>query len=215
MSRECAHTSMAGSRDIPNGEFGLIKDGLFKIPQLRRRKDNEEGLEQHDSLPEAGIEVVVARVHLMPAALWVGTDPLGKVVGGGAKVPVQIFHHFFEGADFMEKLEPVGKEHPVQEPAHPRGALAPRSVIVLWVQGCGTGNGPKVLGMVVQCSEGARERPSETLAQIRAYGDGAQGFCQKSCAFELDGLVQGNAEHVVEQFKKTFMIMKYLPFLVR
>jgi hypothetical protein len=140
---------MARNADTQIWEFGLIIDGLLKVAQLSRRKDDEEGLKQHDSFPEAGVEVIVARVYLMPAALRVSTQPLGKVVGRGAKVPFQIFDHFFEGADFVEELKSVGKKYPVQKPAHPRGALAPRPLIVLRIQRGGIWNSTVMSGVFV------------------------------------------------------------------
>jgi len=111
----------------------LVVDGFLKIAELSLREHHEKGLKQYDGFPKASIKVVVAGVHLMPAALWVGTEPLGKIFGCGAKVPVQIFNHFAESADFMEKLKSVRKEHPVQDPAHTRGTLAPQPLIVLRV----------------------------------------------------------------------------------
>jgi hypothetical protein len=104
---------MAGYGKAGMGELGLVIDAFLEIAKLSLREHHEKGLKQHDRFPEAGIEVVVARVYLMPATLRVGTLPLGKIVGDGAKVPVQIFHHFLQGTDFMKELKPVGKEYPV------------------------------------------------------------------------------------------------------
>src|SRR5437763_615955 len=119
LSRESVHSSMPGRNEIAAG-FGLIVDGFLKIAQLRRRQDDQERLKQHDGFAETGIKVVVAGVDFMPAALRICVETHGEIVSDAAKVAVQIFHHLFHGADFMQELQPMGKEHAVEQPAHAR-----------------------------------------------------------------------------------------------
>ena len=104
---------MARCNKIATGKLRLLVDGSFKIAKLSGWQHDEEGFEQNYGFPKAGVEVVVAGIHFVPAALRIRVRPAGKMVGDVAKVPIQIFYHFLEGADFMKELKSVGKQHSV------------------------------------------------------------------------------------------------------
>lgn len=155
---------MAGYGEIADRKLGLVIDGFFKIAKLPSWKDHEERLKQHDRFPEAGIQVIMARIHVVPPAFGVCAEPIGEISGDVTKILVQVLYHFLEGADFMKELEPMRKKHPIQEPAHARRTLAPWPMIILRVQRGGIRNSPVMLGMLVQCAESARERASQPFA---------------------------------------------------
>jgi hypothetical protein len=108
---------MAGYGEIAIGELGLVMDGFLKIAKLPSRKDDQERLKQHEHFPEAGIEVIMARIHVMPPSFGVNAQPFGEIAGDVPEVPVQVFYHFLEGADFMKELKPMGKQDTIQQAA--------------------------------------------------------------------------------------------------
>ena len=111
---------MARCREIAFRQQRLVVHGFLKIAKLSRRKHDEEGLKQHDGFPQAGIEVIVARIHIVPHALGVRAYPLDEIAREVTEVPIQVFHHFFKGADFMKELKAMREKHPVQQSAHAR-----------------------------------------------------------------------------------------------
>jgi hypothetical protein len=209
LSRECSYSSMAGCGEIGVAELGLVVHGLLKITQLPGRKDHEKGLEQDDGFPEAGIEVVVAGVDFMPPAFGVGIKAFGEVIGHAAEVLVEILNHFFKRADFMQELKPMRKEDSIEEPAHARGTLAARPLIVPGIKRRGVWNRPVMLGVFVQRPEGTGESASQPAAKLRTHAHGIQGLGQQPRESEFNGFVQRNTEHVIQRFETPFLILEY------
>ncbi len=109
---------MVGCDQVVAREVRLDVNGFLKINKLPGREHDQEGLKQNNGFPEAGIQVVVPQVHFAPPSLGIRAHPAGEVIGDVPKVPVQILYHFLECADLMKELETVGKQHPVEKPAH-------------------------------------------------------------------------------------------------
>lgn len=151
---------MVGCDQILARKMRLVVDGLLKVAKLPGREDDQEGLKQNYGFPEAGSQVIVARVHFVPSVLGIRAQAAGEIIGRVPKVAVQVLHHFLECADLMKELKPVGKQHPVHEAAHACGTLSLGSAIILGIQRSGVRHGSIVFGMVMQRSKCAGKRVS-------------------------------------------------------
>ncbi len=190
-------------------DLRLIVDRFLKIAKLPGGKHDEEGFEQYNGFPQAGIEIVVACVDFMPATLGVGTQPPGEVGGDAPKVPVEVFDHFLKGVDFVEELQSVGKQDSIEQPTHARGTLAFQPMIVVGVERGGVRNRPIVLGVFLERAERTGERPRHPSAKLGTDAHGPQGLRQQAREFELNGFVSRNAEHVLQQLEMTFVFLAY------
>src|SRR5690242_6879552 len=63
--------------------------------------------------------------------------------------------------------------------------------------------------------EGARQRTGEPFAKLGTHTDGAQGFGRELGELEFNGLIQRNAEHVVQGPEVTLVFLKHLCFFLR
>ena len=72
-----------------------------------------------------------------------------------------------------------------------------------------------MFGVVMQGPERAGERTRQPFAELRTHADGAQGLGPESGKIEFNGLVQRNAEHVVEGLQMTLVVLKHERFFLR
>src|SRR4029077_432721 len=114
------------------------------------REYDEEGLQEHDGLAEAGVQVVVRSVHDLPVLGGLDRSASAKILGGLAKVPADIDHHLLEGTDFMEKLGALGEQDAAEQIAHFSGALLAGTLEIGRIQRCSIGNYPVMSGMLTQ-----------------------------------------------------------------
>jgi len=99
-----ANHRLAG-RDVGFLELRLLANGILESNKLALGQGNQERLEDDDGLSQAGIQVVVVRVHLRPHFLRIQRGSFGEVVvGGKAKLLAKILDHFLQSADFMKEL---------------------------------------------------------------------------------------------------------------
>src|SRR6266436_7934807 len=87
----------------------LPAKGILENAELALGQGNQERLEYDNGLSQAGIQVVVVRVHVIPHFPGIRREPVGESISSVAKVPVKVLDHLLERAYFMEKLEPLGK----------------------------------------------------------------------------------------------------------
>src|SRR5690348_10218708 len=115
----------------------------------------------------------------------------------------------------MKDLKPVGNPHPVQEPTHARGTLSSCALIVLGIEGSDVRHGSVVFSMVMQSAERARKRARQPFAELRTHCDGAQGLGPEARKLKFYGLVQRNAEHVIQGLEMALVLIKHLCFFIR
>src|SRR5260370_435115 len=167
-SRDRGHSSMAdhtlGGRDGGFLGLTLLANGGLESPKLVLGQSNHERLEQDDGLSQAGIQVVVVRVHIIPYFLGMQRNPFGEVLGSAAEILAKILDHLLQRAYFVKKLEPVGKQHAIEEAAHPCRMLAPLSVKIGRIKAGRVGNGSVMLGVLRQSAKQAGERLGQQLA---------------------------------------------------
>ncbi len=73
-------------RDEDFLELRLPANGILESNKLALGQGNQERLEDDNGLSQAGIQVVVVRVHLSPHFLGIQRGFFGEVVGGKAKL---------------------------------------------------------------------------------------------------------------------------------
>ena len=88
LSRDWGHPSMTEHAVAGFGwwKLGLFQDSLPEGGQLVCRKHEEEGFQQDDGLPEAGIQIVVVRVHCLPHSSGISRTAFGKPGCGNAVI---------------------------------------------------------------------------------------------------------------------------------
>jgi hypothetical protein len=86
----------------------LLANGILESPKLAVGEGNQERFKQHNGLSQAGIQVVVVRIHLSPYSLGIQGDSFGEVIGGIAEILAKVVYHFLQRAHFKKELEPVG-----------------------------------------------------------------------------------------------------------
>src|SRR5260370_19561213 len=102
----------------------LLAKGILENAELALGQGNQERLEHDNGLSQAGIQVVVVRVHLSPHFLGIQIGPSGEVIGGMAEILAKILDHLVQRAYLMKELEPMGEQHEVEEAAHASPSLA-------------------------------------------------------------------------------------------
>jgi len=209
-----AEQTLAG-RDIRLVRLGMIADGFAKGRQLVCREDNQEGFEQNHGFPEAGIEVEVIRIDLLPRTSRVCRRLLGKIQGCVAEILAKIFDHLFQSADLVEKLEAVGEQDTIQEATHARGVAASLTAEIRGIEGSGVWNGAVMPGVFGKGAEQGGKRFGQQRAQLRGNGDGLEGFTQLTVAPETDGLIEHDAPHGVGGLELLGVPMEKLFFLIR
>jgi hypothetical protein len=209
-----AEQTLAG-RGIRLVRLGLLADGFAKGRQLVCREDNQEGLKQNHGFPEAGIEVEVIRIDLLPHTSRVCRSILGKIQGCVVEIPAKIFDHLFQSADLMEKLEAVGEQDTIQKATHARGVAASVTAEIRGIEGSGVWNGAVMPGVFGKSAEQGGKRFGQQGAQIGGNGDGLEGFTQLTVAPETDGLIERDAPHGVNGFELVGVPMEKLFFFIR
>jgi hypothetical protein len=88
LSRDWGHPSMTERAVAGFGwwKLGLFQDSLLERYQLVCGKHEEERLQQNDGLPEAGIQIVVVRVHCLPHSSGISRTAFGKPGCGNAVI---------------------------------------------------------------------------------------------------------------------------------
>jgi len=186
-----------GGRDSGFQRQRLLSNSILESSELALRQCNQERLENHNRLSHAGIEVVVVGVHLIPHFFGIQSHPLGEVIGGVAIIFTKIFNHLLQGADFMEELQPLGKQHMVEQAAHSRRTLAPVALEIGGIERGGVGNGAIVLGVLGQCPKQAGERLGQESAKAGSYAHGLERFGGLAQMPQLDRFVERHAQHDV------------------
>src|ERR1700719_5049542 len=151
-----AYRRLAG-RDEGFLELRLLANGILESNNLALGQDNQERLKDNNGLSQAGIQVVVARVHLSPHFLGIQGGPFGEVIGGKAKLLPKILDHFLQSAYFVKELKPLGKQHVVEQAAHARRPLASWPLKIRGIERRSVGNGSIMLGVFGQGTKQPRE----------------------------------------------------------
>ena len=76
----------------------------------------------------------------------------------------------------MKELQPLGKQHVVQQVAQARRSLASWSLKIRRIQRGSVGDGSILLGVFGQSTKQARERLGQQLAQVRSYAYSLERF---------------------------------------
>jgi hypothetical protein len=202
-------------RDFHFLGLGLLPDGVLKGDELVFRHRNEEGFEEHDSFPEARIDIVVARINGVPSRRGVAGRALGKARGGQAKVLFEIRYHLLKSVDFVDELQAVGQKDSIEKGVHASGALALGSAEIGRIQGGGVWHGSVMFGMLSQGPEKARKRVSEQSAKVGREAKRIEGSSQAAFQSKTYRLIQRNAEHRVIGFQRLFVSVKNFFFSLR
>src|ERR1700674_2163462 len=94
-------------RDVGFLELRLLANGILESTKLALGQGNQERLEENNGLSQAGIQVVVVRVHLSPHFLGIRRGSFGEAIGGMAKLFPKILDHFLQSAYLMKELQPL------------------------------------------------------------------------------------------------------------
>lgn len=141
--------------------LGLLPNGVLEGDELVFRHCNEEGFEQYGGFPEASVDIVVIRVDRVPNGSRIGRRALRQASGGKAKVLLEIRDNIVESIDFVDELETVGQEDPIEKGAHASGALAFGSAEIARIQRGRVRHSAVMFCMLSQRLEKARERLGE------------------------------------------------------
>ena len=95
-------------RDVGLRELRLLANGILESTKLALGQGNQERLEDNNGLSQAGIQVVVVRVHRRPHFLGIQRGPFGEVIGGKAKLLPKILDHFLQSAYLSTKKTSEG-----------------------------------------------------------------------------------------------------------
>ena len=76
-------------KDVGFQELRLLANGVLENNKLALGQGNQERLEDDNGLSQAGIQVVVGRVHLSPHFLGIQRGSFGEVGAGKAKLLCQ------------------------------------------------------------------------------------------------------------------------------
>jgi len=131
-----------GGRSAGFQRLRLPANGALESSELALGQGDQERLEYDNGLSQAGIQVVVVRVHVSPHFLGIRREPIGKVISSMTEVLAKILNHLLERAYFMEKLEPLGKQDAIEQAAHARGTLALLSLKIGGIEGAALGTVP-------------------------------------------------------------------------
>jgi len=184
-----ADRRLAG-RDVGFLELRLLANGILESNKLALGQGNQERLENNNGLSQAGIQVVVVRVHLSPHFNGIQRGPVGEVIGGKAKLLPKILDHFLQSAYLVKELQPLGKQHMVEQAAHPCRSLASLPLKIRGIERCSVGDGSIMLGVFGQSTKQASERLGQQLAEARGYAYSLQGFAGVSQLPQFDGLIE-------------------------
>ncbi len=136
-------------------------------------------------------------VYLIPHFFGIQSHPLGQVIGRVAVILAKIFHHLLQGADFMEELQALGKQHMVEQAAHARRTLAPVALKIGGIERRGVGNRAVVFGVLGQGPKQAGERLGQESAQPGSHAHGLERFAGLAYEAQLDSFVERHAQHDV------------------
>src|SRR5882762_8279056 len=167
---------MLAGRNAGFQELRLLANGVLEISKLALGQGNQERLEQNYGLSQAGIQVVVVRVHLRPHFFGIHGGSFREVSGGAAEILAKILGHFLQRAYLMKELEPMGKQHAVEQAIHSCRSLASLSLKIRRIERRSVGDGSIMLGVFGQGTKQADERLGQQLAEARSYAYGLQRF---------------------------------------
>ena len=136
-----ANGDWSGGISQLNGQRGL------KVHQLRTGKSMEKGLKENDTLPEAGIEIIVYGVKRFPLAVRVKRQPAGEFFHGSAEIAVQFIDKFSEGSNLVKKLGFTREQDLAEQVIESSDALAPGTLEILRNERGKVGSGTKMLGV--------------------------------------------------------------------
>ncbi len=175
--------------------------GSEELLELAFRQRVQEGLEQNDSLPQTGIQIVVRSFEDIPFPLGVKGVACKDFLRGGQKVGRELLDQFREGGDFVEELGPPGKKHLAEYTVETRDTLAAAILKILGIQRSkmrrGTGM-PRVQEHGVEQAVQGRGKP---LAQRRRKAQNLLGLGDAAIAPQAKRFIQIDAEHGIRCFQ--------------
>src|SRR5260370_27596551 len=179
----------------------LAAKGMLENGEVALGKGNQERLEHDNGLSQAGIQVVVVRIHLSPHFLGIYGESFHQIVGSVAEIIAKFFDHLLQRAYFMKELEPMGKEHAVEHAAHASRTLALLSLKIGGIERSSVGNGSVMLGVLGQSMKQACERLGQQRAKPRSNTQSLQGLADVSQLPKFDSLIERYARHRVVGFE--------------
>jgi len=108
--------------------------GSQELLELAFRQRVQEGLEQNDSLPQTGIQIVVRSFEDIPFPLGVKGVACKDFLRGGQKVGRELLDQFGECGDFVQEMGPPGKKHLAEYTVETRDALAAGTLKILGIK---------------------------------------------------------------------------------
>jgi hypothetical protein len=124
--------SLGGKKSLSAGSAFLKRSE--ELLQLAFRQCVEEGLEENESLPQTGIQIVVRGIEDIPIAAGVKGVACEDFLRGGQKVGGELLDEFGKGGDFVQELGPPGKKHLAENTVEARDPLAVAILKILGIQ---------------------------------------------------------------------------------
>jgi hypothetical protein len=144
-----------------------LKSGL-EAGQLRFWKSMEKGLEEDDSLAQAGVEIVVYSVEQFPIAFRLKGLADGEFFHGGLEAGIKFLDKIGESRDFVKELRLAREEDFAEEVIEVGDTLTPGILKILGVERREIRSGAEVLGMLEHGAEQGVKRLGQSLAKSRS-----------------------------------------------
>ena len=201
-----------GGEDTGSRWQRLLENGILEGSELALWHGNQERLENYNRLSQASVEIIVVGVYLIPHFFGIQRHPLGQVIGSVAVILTKIFDHLLQGADFMEELQSLGKQHMVEQAAHTRRTLAAVALKIGGIERRGVRNCAVVFGMLGQSPKQASKRLGQESAEPGSNTHRLQRLAWLAQMPKLDSFVERHAQHDVTGLQPLDLFIEYLCF---
>lgn len=192
-------------------------DRSLKTTQLVVGKNDEERLEQHNGFAQAGVQVKVRKVNGAPVRRRFAGYTATEVFGGMAEVIAEVFDHFDQDGNFVEKLRSLRQQDLAEQIAHPCGALSLAALEIGGVQWSSIRNGAVMPGVFPEGTKKSAEGRRKAAAKIGNNVYGLARLGQFADATQLQGFIEGDAKHGVHAIEllhigaKNFVLLRRQP----
>jgi len=125
----------------------------LEVDKLFFWKGVEKGLQQHDGLTEASVQIIVSRIEKFPVLIGVNGVAFGELIYSRIKALGEILDHSGQGRNFVEELGLPRQEDLAEETVEKRRALTLGILKISGIERYEVRCGAKVAGVLVHGSE--------------------------------------------------------------